>query len=276
MNDIGMTHQEKIDCFLRTVAEAPLSALLLDYDGTLAPFSVDRDEAVPYAGVKELLQSIANSGRTRVVIITGREAREVATLLPLHPMPEIWGLHGLQRLRTDGSCEMPEIPAVAAQDLAEAQRWLVSQHLQRHAEIKPGSIAVHWRSLTETAAGELRERILLGWFPIADRGDLRLLEFDGGIEMRIAASDKGGAVGTVLGEIGPAVPVAYLGDDTTDERAFHALEHRGLTALVRPTLRKTSAQVWLKAPEELIRFLSRWDKATEAGFSQPAYIGKGT
>lgn len=47
---------EKVEEFLRTVAVAPRSMLLLDYDGTLAPFSADRQQALPYAGLEHLLQ----------------------------------------------------------------------------------------------------------------------------------------------------------------------------------------------------------------------------
>lgn len=50
-----MVHPEKIETLLLRVAKAPLSALLLDYDGTLVRFSMDRDQAVPYDGVTNAL-----------------------------------------------------------------------------------------------------------------------------------------------------------------------------------------------------------------------------
>jgi trehalose 6-phosphate phosphatase len=254
---------EKVEEFLKTVATAPLSVLLLDYDGTLAPFSVDRQEALPYEGLESLLQQISDSGRTRLVIVTGRDAREIPTLLRLQPSPEIWGAHGLQRLKTDGSCDMPEIPAGVVQALDDGKRWLADLGLEESAEMKPGSIAVHWRALeNEEEASKLRGRVLLGWFPIAERASLRLLEFDGGAEMRMPDQDKGHAVQTVLQETEDA-PIAYLGDDATDERAFQALDPVGLTVLVRPTQRRTSAQAWLKPPDELMEFLSRWLEATQ-------------
>lgn len=71
--------------FFREVARARRSALLLDYDGTLAPFELDRNQAVPYPGVTELLQDIMDTGRTRVVIISGRRAQELGPLLRLSP-----------------------------------------------------------------------------------------------------------------------------------------------------------------------------------------------
>lgn len=255
--------QRNIEEFLESVARARQSVLLLDYDGTLAPFSVDRHRAVPYPGLRDLLQQIIDTGRTRLVIVTGRDAHEIDPFLRLRPAPEIWGSHGLQRLLPDGRCQMPEIPPAVAEVLDDARRWLEYQGLGDCAERKPGSIAVHWRALAQTEAEELRGRIIVGWFPIADRANLKLLEFDGGVEMRMPDLDKGDAVRTMLKETAPHVPVTYLGDDITDERAFRALSSRGLGILVRPSFRRSAAQAWLKPPEELHNFLSRWLAATE-------------
>ena len=37
----------EVEQFMRAVAESPASALLLDYDGTLAPFCLNRQQAIP-------------------------------------------------------------------------------------------------------------------------------------------------------------------------------------------------------------------------------------
>jgi trehalose-phosphatase len=258
-----MLHQRNIEEFFESLSRAPRSLLLLDYDGTLAPFTVDRQQAVPYPGLTDCLQQIIDAGRTRLVIVTGRDAREIDPLLHLRPMPEVWGSHGLQRLRTNGTCEMPDIPGDVAQTLDDAERWLQYQGLQHLAEVKPGSVAVHWRALEPADAEELRGKILVGWFPIADRTALKLLEFDGGVEMRLPDLDKGDAVRTVLREMDPNVPTAYLGDDLTDEQAFRAIGPKGLSVLVRTSPRRTAAQLWLKPPTELLDFLSRWVEATK-------------
>jgi trehalose 6-phosphate phosphatase len=258
-----MLAQGNVDEFLKTVAKAPKSVLLLDYDGTLAPFTLNRTRALPYPGVTDLLQKIIDAGRTRLVIVTGRDAREIEPFLRLKPTPEVWGSHGLQRLRTDGSCEMPNIPEDVEKVLGYARRWLDYHGFGHLAETKPGSIAVHWRALDRYDAEELRGKILMGWFPIADRASLKLLEFDGGVEMRMADLDKGDAIRTVLDEMGPDAPAAYLGDDLTDEKAFRALGSRGLGVLVRTKLRRSAAKAWLKPPVELLSFLLRWLIATE-------------
>jgi trehalose 6-phosphate phosphatase len=255
----------EVEQFMNAVAQSPVSALLLDYDGTLAPFCLDRQHALPYPGMTELLQEIIVNGRTRVVIVTGRNAHEVIPLLAIRPSLEIWGCHGLERLRPDGTRETPSVEEPVMHALAEADRWLTYQGLHNRAEFKTGAVAIHWRGLDEATAAEIRSQVLLGWFPIAQSTPMELLEFDGGIEMRMPGRDKGDAVRTILDEIGPKVPVAYLGDDLTDERAFLALGTLGLSVLVRPEWRETAAGLWIRPPEGLREFLMRWLQACREG-----------
>lgn len=253
--------QRRIQQFLKALAQSQQSLLLLDYDGTLAPFREQRDQASPYPGIAPLLQEITGSGHTRVVIISGRDTRETIPLLGVAPIPEVWGLHGLQRRKTDGSVETVQIEQRYLDALSDADRWLDYQHLRPAAEFKTGSIAVHWRGFSGQEVEELRGRALLGWEEIAEHSGLELLDFDGGIEIRAPEADKGDVVRLVLSEMAPDTPAAYLGDDATDEHAFQAIEGRGLSVLVRPRWRQTAAQLWLKPPEELLDFLARWLEA---------------
>jgi trehalose 6-phosphate phosphatase len=247
--------------FLHTLAQASQSVLMLDYDGTLAPFRVNRDQAHPYPGVAPLIREIMNTTRTEVIIVTGRDANEVRQLLNIYPHPEIWGVHGLQRLRVGGTIDMVRLDERTLDGLSDADGWLGYLQLRYVAEFKAGSIAIHWRGLQEIEEEDLRARVLLGWRPIAEHSGLDLLQFDGGVEIRAREANKGDAVRTFLSEVSPDAPAAYLGDDATDESAFLAINGRGLSVLVRPESRQTAAQFWLKPPEELLEFLSCWLKA---------------
>jgi trehalose 6-phosphate phosphatase len=257
--------QLHLDRFLRTVAKARRSLLLLDYDGTLAPFHEDRDQAFPHPGIPQVLREIVRNGHTRVVIVSGRDASEIGPLLGIAPIPEVWGLHGLQRKKPGGSVETVRIRDRWLAALSDADRWLGYQRVQHKAEFKTGSIAAHWRGLSEFEVDELRGRVLLGWSPIAERSGLELLDFDGGVEIRVPEVNKGDVVRRVLSEMEVDTPAAYLGDDITDERAFRAISGRGLSVLVRPSWRQTAAQLWLKPPEELLDFLTRWLEAVGRG-----------
>jgi trehalose 6-phosphate phosphatase len=256
---------DTVERFMGAVARSSASVLLLDYDGTLAPFCLNRQHALPYPGITGVLQEIIANGRTRVVIITGRNADEVIPLLGVSPRPEVWGCHGLERLRPDGTRETPRVEEPVLQALADADRWLRHQELRNWAEYKTAAIAIHWRGLDEARAAAIRSLVLEGWLPIAQTTPMELLEFDGGIELRMPGCDKGDAVRTILNEIGPGVPVAYLGDDLTDERAFLALSAVGLSVLVRPRWRKTAASLWIKPPKGVREFLTKWLRVCRDG-----------
>jgi trehalose 6-phosphate phosphatase len=249
------------DLFFEQLSRAGERLLLLDYDGTIAPFSVHRNRAFPYASVPELLDCIMSTCRTRVLLISGRLAREIPPLLGLNPHPEIWGTYGIERLHADGSYQLADIGDHAQNALCDAEAALRQQGLDGATERKPGAIAVHWRGLNPPQIEDIRARAYRSLSPVALQTGLMLAEFEGGLEVRARSCSKGDTVRSILSDMAATVPVAYLGDDTTDEDAFRALNGRGLTVLVRPTCRFTAAQMWIRPPEELIHFLTNWIQA---------------
>jgi trehalose 6-phosphate phosphatase len=238
--------------------QATSSALLLDYDGTLAPFQIERDRAYPYPGVLRLLQEILRSRRTRIVIITGRPIHEVQALLhPVHGI-EIWGAHGLDHLFPNGTRQQIAIDPESTSLLLQAEEWLHQHQMSSLLEVKPGGVAVHWRGLPEPRIQEIRSSVLDAWNSLADHPNLKLLHFEGGLELRVIHPDKGDAVASILRELAPNTPVAFLGDDLTDEDGFRKMTHHGLPILVRSEYRETAARAWLKPPEQLFSFLEQW------------------
>lgn len=247
-----------IDAIFDQLANSVKSALLLDYDGTLAPFQQERDKAFPYPGVIELLDSIIESGQTHLVIISGRRARDLTELLHLKKNPEIWGSHGNERLMPDGSYQMAKLSKSEIEGLRAASRWALDEGLQDIVEGKPAGLAFHWRGKTQSQADEIRKKVVEKWMPVLGDFGLKLLDFDGGIELKVAGRDKGNAVKRILNEIAADSFIAYLGDDLTDEDAFRELNGCGISVLVREELRKTEADIWIKPPDELLKFLQMW------------------
>lgn len=247
-----------LPAFLQQVRSAPTSVLLLDYDGTLAPFHVDRSLAYPYRGVISLLDSIMQSGKTRIIIISGRPIVELRALLtPLSDL-EMWGSHGLERQLSDGGYSRVDVSEEDAAALKEAEEWVVAAGLLSRAEIKLGGIAIHWRGMPPEEVQRVQALAQNGWTPLAEASGLKLLQFEAGLELRVSHPDKGDAIGSILSTLDDCVPVAFLGDDITDEDAFRVLRGRGLPILVRADYRETTAEAWLRPPVELIDFLDGW------------------
>ena len=250
--------QDAVEHFFERLTGSKSRALLLDYDGTLAPFRVEREISLPSPVIVDVLQQIIQKTNTRVVMVTGRSAKSLRALVPLRPVPEIWGTHGLERLLPDGSYQLAPLDQRQLQALQQAHELAVGLNLAPLLEEKPGALALHWRSMTLPATTHARNMVHRAWNPIAQSNGLLLEEFDGGLELRLPVHDKGDAVRTILDEMGPDSVVAYLGDDRTDEDGFRALRIQDLAVLVRTESRDTCADIWIHPPERLAEFLNEW------------------
>jgi trehalose-phosphatase len=240
------------------------SLLLLDYDGTLAPFHDDRMQALPWPGVTERLEQLSTLPSVHLALITGRSARELASLVPLRQPVEIWGSHGREHLAANGGYSAAELLPQQQAALDELEQAMIGAGFAPQVERKPASLAAHWRVLDSAAAARIEQIARDIYRGSGQRAGLQLLIFDGGIEMRSEAIHKGHAVLHMIKQF-PTATVAYLGDDTTDEDAFAALRARGITILVRREPRPSHAAWWLRPPQELIAFLDAWiDAARKA------------
>jgi len=244
--------------FYKHMRNASQKALLLDYDGTLSPFQADRNKAFPYPGVLQVLNKIMQAPGIRLVIISGRWIKDLTPLLKMTRNPEIWGSHGLERLRADGSYEIASMDENALEGIVAADEWIQAVGLSDRCEEKPGSLALHWRGLDEQKVIEIKRQVEPKWSLIAGIWGLSLREFDGGLELRVPGRDKGDAVKNILTEMDQNAVTAYLGDDYTDEDGFKSIKGKGIGILVREELRPTVADIWIRPPEELIEFLSHW------------------
>ncbi|HUN87285.1 MAG TPA: trehalose-phosphatase [Terriglobales bacterium] len=257
MAGAATAHRTSIDTFLRSLAAAPQRVLLLDYDGTLAPFREERDEAKPYPEIPGLLDQIGLLPNTVVSVVSGRPARDVAALLGMHQPVEIWGSHGMERLMPTGEYQLHKLSARPIEDLNQAAAQLADAGLHDRVESKPGAVAVHWRGLDPHDVQQIHVTARRIMNAVALRAGLLLSSFDGGIELRVRNPNKGDVVQALL-KNNPESRIAYLGDDMTDEDAFRALASYGLTVLVRDEYRTTAAQAWIRPPDELRKFLRNW------------------
>jgi len=254
--------KKDVSVFFKSLKTAADRALLLDYDGTLAPFRIKRDEARPYPGITEILDKIIETAKTRLVIISGRGLADLIPLLGMRQLPEIWGSHGGERRLLNGTHEIADVPEAMTHDLEKVSHRLSKKGWDSLLEKKPLSLAIHWRGLTDRDIAAIRMDVKAHLSDLVDTAVLTLHEFDGGLELRPAGISKARAVDRILDDMPSGTAAAYLGDDLTDEDAFAAIKKRGLAVLVRETFRDTCADMWLRPPDELLDFLRNWQNAT--------------
>ncbi len=261
--------------FAESLARAPQRILLLDYDGTLAPFHADKMRAFPWPGVAEVLDRLYARADTRLVLVTGRPVADLPQLLPLANHIELWGSHGWEHVTLDRRYTLFPLTAEQRSTLDAVEHAIDSSlrgiSLQfelldfdsssdgrpTHTdpiERKPVGFAVHWRGLTTESQALVRESADAA-FNVHGNSSITRLPFASGVEFRAVGYTKAFPVHQVTAQAAPGTLVAYFGDDVTDEDAFAALGPEGLGFLVRPTLRASHAKYWLRPPEELVTLL---------------------
>jgi len=173
--------------------------------------------------------------------------------------------HGIEKVDCLGRYEEGPVSEPALAILAEAESQLESAGVGEHLEVKLAGVALHWRGLKPAAVSKIRTKAYRILKPLAASPEIVLAEFEEGIEIRLASANKGNALRDLLSQLQDCVPIAYLGDDDTDEEAFQVLNGRGLSVLVGSKPRFTLAQIWLKTPGQLLTFLTQWIQACGAG-----------
>jgi trehalose-phosphatase len=237
---------------------------MLDYDGTLAPFHINRFEATPYPGVEDRLAILSALSPVRLVLVSGRSAQELRNVLRPSIRVEIWGSHGREQLKSDGSYELFALNPKQQAALDQVRLGMSALGFSETLEVKPTSLAVHWRSVEPATQERIRSSVRSVFARLAEPAGLQLLPFDGGLELRSSDRTKGTAVRQILSEEPNQVPVAYLGDDLTDEDAFAAIGSQGYSILVRTEVRGSFARFWLRPPEELVEFLDMWIASSQS------------
>lgn len=234
------------------------SLLMIDYDGTLAPLVPNRMEAHPYPHVTERLLALLQLKNTRVVLVSGRSLNDLEALFDLPSSLEVWASHGMERRLSTGKKFYAPLNPKLIEGLKKGVQLCLETASPKQCEIKPFSVALHWRGLEPAEKWNLMESVEAAWNDLIKEYDLEIHRFDGGIELRTKGRNKGSVVQDLLKEIKPETAVAYLGDDLTDEDAFKELGERGLKVLVREIYRPTLADIHLVPPDELIGFLDQW------------------
>ncbi len=202
-----------LDAALTALARRGPVLVASDYDGVLARLRDEPSAAVPEPGVAGVLARLAAADGVTVALVSGRGVADLRTTSGLTG-PYRWvGSHGAE---FDGP--LTDELAARRDALAAQLEPVVAGTAGARLEVKPASVAVHVRQVTDRAgAVSLLDR---AW-TLAD-SSLTLKPGKDVLELAVTDADKGTALRRLIAELGVAATV-YLGDDVTDEDGFRAL-----------------------------------------------------
>jgi len=190
------------------------TALLVDFDGSLAPFVAHAEEARPLPGTVEVLERLV-AGLGRVAVVSGRPMSYLTSRLPIEGLAYA-GLYGMEwSIGGESTVDprvRPYLVAVAAAT-AELEARLPADLVEPKAGI---SVTLHWRPAPERA-----DEILVLAHDVAVRHGLSELRTRYAIEVRPPLDiDKADPTRTFVDGFATA---AFGGDDYGDLPAFAEL-----------------------------------------------------
>lgn len=223
------------------LARAEALLVGLDFDGVLSEL-VDRPEdAVPVAGVAEVITDLLALPTVRVAAVSGRRRDDLAERLMPPAGVLLVGEHGAD----PGDVELP-VPD-AYDEVQAALDTVAAAYPGAWVEQKRTGLTIHSKALTPEAAERLAEdaeRVLASLVPGRFERGNRV------VDVRLTGSTKGA---TVLALRQPGEVVLFVGDDTTDETVFSILGPGDVGVKVGPG--DTAAICRLANPPAVVEFL---------------------
>ncbi|RYY40636.1 MAG: bifunctional alpha,alpha-trehalose-phosphate synthase (UDP-forming)/trehalose-phosphatase [Chitinophagaceae bacterium] len=240
---------------LHECAIAQRRCILLDYDGTLAPYAKLPSLATPGKDVLQLLQELAKSPNTQVVIISGRDPETLHQWLGHLPLGMV-AEHGAY-IRYNGEGEWQSQVLVSPEwkdEIRPLMELFVTRCVGSFIEEKHNTLAWHYRNthpdLGFTRSRELRNSLL----QLTANTALQVIDGNKVLEVRLIGIDKGTAAQKVLDHYNPDFMLC-IGDDTTDEDMFRVLRDKAIT--IRVGKNKTAARYNLWSQSQVLPLLRK-------------------
>ncbi len=210
--------------------DAESRLILLDYDGTLAPFTKKPEDASPSEGVISMLKMMSADKKNRVVINSGRN----------HQILDKWfkGLdldfaaeHGMFYKENNQWHKNISEKIVWDDEILDIIQHTIDKTPRSHLEQKEASLVWHYRNVDVWLA-ELRSQQLVNALigPCA-RLDLQIVPGNKIVEIKPPDFTKGSEVQRIMAQHNYDFVLA-IGDDTTDEDMFRVLPPDGVSIKV--------------------------------------------
>lgn len=228
--------------------------ILLDYDGTLVPFTRLPSEASPDNAVRDMLSRLTSDARNHVIVISGRDLSSLDRWLGAMPLTLV-AEHGASfKMRNGTWQQLVSVSDLWKDEIRRIMQLFVIRCAGSFIEEKTNTIAWHYRN-TQTGLGLSRSRELLNTLSqLIQNTTLQVIDGNKVVEVRIAGFDKGATALKIVNEQDPDF-VLCIGDDTTDEDMFKALEGEAYTIKVNNGA--SAAQYTILSQQQVLPLLNK-------------------
>jgi trehalose 6-phosphate synthase/phosphatase len=239
---------------------------LLDYDGTLSPFAKLPAEAVPSDKLKRLITQLVADKRNECVIISGRDQYTLEKWFRHLPVTLV-AEHGAAIRHKDGEWDLQTSAGDAwKEQIRTVMQLFVSRCSGSFVEEKNNTLVWHYRN-TYADLGFTRSRELLNTLTqLTANAPLQVIDGNKVLEVRQMGVDKGVVTLKLIQHFQPDFTIC-MGDDTTDEDMFRALENKAFTIKIGG--RVSAAQFNLLTQEEVVPFLQMFVTETTGADPKP-------
>jgi trehalose 6-phosphate synthase/phosphatase len=218
--------------------------VLLDYDGTLVPFSPMPDLARPDDDLIELLRALAAAPNRSVHIVSGRGHETLESWFRDLPV-SLWAEHGLWH-RADRSSSWETSTGASTAWMPQAQailEWFAARTPGALVERKASALAWHYR-MSDPEMGAEHARYLRRTLAAALHDQpVDILDGKKVVEIRPRGANKGRVVRHILARQARMPMILAIGDDQTDEDMFAALPASAVSVRVGPGPSRASHRV---------------------------------
>jgi trehalose 6-phosphate synthase/phosphatase len=215
--------------------QAETRLLIFDYDGTLVRITNDPAKANPSGELIDALSRLSSDTRNVVAVISGRMSRDLATWLGSVPGLLLAAEHGAL-IRRPGSSEWQTLAAVPPPHWKSRIHSILQHYVDRapgsFIEDKEYSVVWHYGRLDPEFAGWLASELTATLDGLLSDTDARPVRGKRIIEVRPVWANKGALTAQLLNENPHTQFRLAVGDDTTDEDMFAALDVESFTIRV--------------------------------------------
>lgn len=242
------------------VTESTRLALLLDYDGTLAPIAPHPDLAQMPPETRRVLERLAHMPDVNIAIISGRSLENVKSMVGIEGITYA-GNHGFDIVHPDGTMFMHPVPHEY-----ETQLELLKQRLQEVCvdgawlENKGSCIAFHYREVPSNKTAAITSRAQ----ELFQEVGIKMHQSNRAFEARPPVTwNKGRAAIYILRTLFgldwcDRVSTIFAGDDKTDEDAMRALQGMAVTFRITRSQNLRSAATHRLPSTDAVLSMLKW------------------